>query len=234
MSIASELNRLLQAKSDLATSITNKGVTVPSATTIDGYAALVDQIQQGGGLPYDSKVEYLECNGTQYIDTGIAVTSGMNVTIKFSPTLKDSTNNMLYGYIDTGTSLQNYATTSNNVRSRWGSTSTYKDLAFDANNILVFTVANKVAVLINQTKNTLVNYTAGTTFTSLTLTVGAVNNAGTIIKTRGLRIYSISVGNLRDMIPVRVGQVGYMYDRISGTLIGNAGTGSFTLGPDVT
>lgn len=53
MSIASEINRLQQAKSDLAASITNKGVTVPAATTIDGYAALVDQIQGGGGLqPY--------------------------------------------------------------------------------------------------------------------------------------------------------------------------------------
>ena len=49
MSIASELNRLLQAKSDLATSIAAKGVTVPAATTINGYAALVDQIQGGGG-----------------------------------------------------------------------------------------------------------------------------------------------------------------------------------------
>lgn len=53
MSIASELNRLQQAKSDLATSIAAKGVTVPAATTIDGYAALVDQIQNGGGMqPY--------------------------------------------------------------------------------------------------------------------------------------------------------------------------------------
>ena len=35
-----------------------------------------------------------------------------------------------------------------------------------------------------------------------------------------------------DLIPVRVGQTGYMYDRISGSFYGNAGTGSFTLGPD--
>jgi hypothetical protein len=49
MSISTEIARLQQAKSDLATSIANKGVTVPAATTIDGYAALVDQIQTGGG-----------------------------------------------------------------------------------------------------------------------------------------------------------------------------------------
>ena len=36
-----------------------------------------------------------------------------------------------------------------------------------------------------------------------------------------------------DMIPVRVGNVGYMYDRVSGRLFGNAGLGQFVLGPDV-
>lgn len=47
MSIASEISRLQTAKFDLKTSIENKGVTVPSATTLDGYAALVDQISGG-------------------------------------------------------------------------------------------------------------------------------------------------------------------------------------------
>ena len=37
---------------------------------------------------------------------------------------------------------------------------------------------------------------------------------------------------LRDFIPVRVGNVGYMYDKVSGQLFGNSGTGSFILGPD--
>jgi hypothetical protein len=37
---------------------------------------------------------------------------------------------------------------------------------------------------------------------------------------------------LLDCIPVRVGNVGYMYDKVSGKLFGNAGTGKFILGPD--
>lgn len=49
MSIASEITRLQGAKSDLKTAIEAKGVTVPSSTTIDGYATLVGQIQTGGG-----------------------------------------------------------------------------------------------------------------------------------------------------------------------------------------
>lgn len=35
-----------------------------------------------------------------------------------------------------------------------------------------------------------------------------------------------------DLIPVRKGSTGYLYDRVSGRLYGNAGTGSFILGPD--
>ena len=35
-----------------------------------------------------------------------------------------------------------------------------------------------------------------------------------------------------DLIPVRVGTTGYMYDKVSGQLFGNEGTGNFILGPD--
>jgi len=44
MSIASEISRLTSAKSSIKTAIQNKGVTVPDATTLDGYSALIDQI----------------------------------------------------------------------------------------------------------------------------------------------------------------------------------------------
>ena len=49
MSISSEITRLQTAKSDLKTAIESKGVTVPSSTTLDGYATLVGQISGGGG-----------------------------------------------------------------------------------------------------------------------------------------------------------------------------------------
>ena len=35
------------------------------------------------------------------------------------------------------------------------------------------------------------------------------------------------------MVPVRVGQVGYMYDKVSGEFFENKGSGNFGLGPDV-
>lgn len=49
MSIATEITRLQTAKADLKTAIEGKGVTVPSATKIDGYADLVESIETGGG-----------------------------------------------------------------------------------------------------------------------------------------------------------------------------------------
>lgn len=44
MTIASEIIRLQNAKSSIATSIWNKWVTVPAATKLDWYPALIDQI----------------------------------------------------------------------------------------------------------------------------------------------------------------------------------------------
>lgn len=49
MSIVSEIIRLQNAKASIKTSIENKGVEVPSVTTLDGYSSLIDSIPSGGG-----------------------------------------------------------------------------------------------------------------------------------------------------------------------------------------
>ena len=59
MSVQTELNRLNTAKSDIVTAITNKGVTVPSSTKLDGMASLIDGIS-AGGFP----------NGTEWTKSG--------------------------------------------------------------------------------------------------------------------------------------------------------------------
>ena len=57
-----------------------------------------------------------------------------------------------------------------------------------------------------------------------------------VIRNIGLKIYDFQIYDngilVRYFIPVRVGTVGYMYDKVSGKLFGNAGTGEFILGPD--
>ncbi len=44
MSIQNEITRLSTAKKDIAAAIKNKGVSVPSDLTIDGYAAKINEI----------------------------------------------------------------------------------------------------------------------------------------------------------------------------------------------
>lgn len=78
MSIASEITRLQNAKSALATSIANKGVTVPSSTTLDGYSALVDQIQTGGSSDWVKK------DGKTYIHLEIPNSSLCAQTLYFN------------------------------------------------------------------------------------------------------------------------------------------------------
>lgn len=65
MSIASELTRIQGAKSDLRTSIINKGVQVPQSALIDSYSGYVDQIQQGssGNLFDGADLKYLLYKG---------------------------------------------------------------------------------------------------------------------------------------------------------------------------
>lgn len=66
MSIATEITRLQGAKADLKTAIEAKGVTVPSSTTIDGYATLVGQISGGGstGPIIEKDVNFYDYDGT--------------------------------------------------------------------------------------------------------------------------------------------------------------------------
>ena len=68
MSISSEITRISNAKTAIAESIANKGVTVPSGTKIDGMAALIDSIQTGGGgAVQPSKTLTVTSNGTTTI-----------------------------------------------------------------------------------------------------------------------------------------------------------------------
>ena len=71
MSVQSEIDRIAGAKSNISTAITNKGVTVPSGTKLDGMAALIDSISSGGGGG-SSGGGYLK--GTNFENISVAIT----------------------------------------------------------------------------------------------------------------------------------------------------------------
>lgn len=68
MSIASEITRIQNAKTDIKTAIENKGVTVPSTSTLDDYADYIDSIQTSGGTANIQPLS-VTANGT-YIASG--------------------------------------------------------------------------------------------------------------------------------------------------------------------
>lgn len=77
MSIATEITRLQTAKDDLKTAIEAKGVTVPSATKLDGYAALVGQITTGGGESKNAQV----VQGTTRTSSSTMTAIGSELTV---------------------------------------------------------------------------------------------------------------------------------------------------------
>lgn len=90
MSIRSEITRIENAKSDIAEAIADKGVTVPSGTTLDGMAALISDIETGSDpvlqtktvTPTTSKQTITADSGYDGLDT---------VTVNAMPTATQAT-----------------------------------------------------------------------------------------------------------------------------------------------
>lgn len=79
MSVITELTRIQGGKTSLKTSIEAKGVSVPSATLIDGYATLIDQIQTGGGgTPIFKSIDVSDFSGTTF-DTLTSYLTGITI-----------------------------------------------------------------------------------------------------------------------------------------------------------
>ena len=85
MSVQSEITRLENAKNSISTAITNKGVTVPSGTKLDGMAVLIGSIESGGANLQTKAVTYT-ANGTNTItpDDGYDGLSSVDVTVDVS------------------------------------------------------------------------------------------------------------------------------------------------------
>ena len=178
-------------------------------------------------LPYDYQVEYLESSGAPYIDTGVYITKSTTVEISHQviALYADVSGDITYFSCWTSNNQCAYCfrTGSNAIRTRWGS-STSTDLAVSKNDMILFTVDGTKYINKNVTKNTTKSANTSSSYPTnqtLRLFAGTAN--------RPVRIYYAKVGNL-DLIPVVKDNVGYFYDKNSGVLYGNAGSGEFTYG----
>ena len=205
---------------------------------------LRNALMAGKRLPYDAEVEYLATTGGQYINTGIIGSSATKVeiaayTTNITPTMA------LFGARNTSNgnrpsySIWRSAVQAGGYRMR-----------FDYNSASADSVVggNWDASMVNTiTKDNVSNYINGTlasvnTAHSFSLDIpfylGTINGSGTPATYYFVgRIYSCEIWDANgvlvfDGIPVRRGTVGYLYDRVTGKLFGNAGTGDFVLGPD--
>ena len=192
---------------------------------------------QQNTVSYDTEIEYLESTGTQWIDTGITPYTNTRVQFKFMNLAV--TGDVIVGYYTTDDKTDwrffNYQQQtyfdipgSANFGNRIYGNSTYGNTVYEYE-LGNFYVKDLVTgqYKIGQQNN--VEYTG-----SSTITLNNYSQSSTKSKNR-FYYFKIYDGNtlVRDFIPVRVGQVGYMYDRVSRQLFGNDGTGNFTLGPDI-
>jgi hypothetical protein len=200
--------------------------------------------------PYDAKVNHLQSDGTAYINTGIKASSNIKVDadIKVLSTFTGDSCAIFGSRIannNTALTLQYYKTSSGTSKYwRWcfgnnGNTANHDGTMGDfhlssisAANTMVITGAG--------------SYTATCTSSSFSnnydIYIFGMNNGGehggkgalANIQVNAFKIYNGS-SLVRDYIPVRKDNVGYLYDKVSGQLFGNsASSGAFTFGNDVT
>ena len=201
-------------------------------------------IWQANSLPYDAEIEYLQADGTQYIDIGVIPDATIVVDTKISVTGRDclsgsepsSNSNGRFKWGSNGSGYLYYGWGNNNITS-----STLKmdiDTPYtyhlqqsdqyvkDSTDTTVLSSTNSTLTRFNTSPITLFRFRSGTA-------VRSYNGTGAV------RVYYCNITKSSDntnmqLIPVRVGQVGYLYDKIGGQLYGNSGSGDLILGPDVT
>ena len=185
--------------------------------------------QKTTGLPYDAEVEYLESTGTQWIDTGIRPAQNLSFAVEFN----NLNVNVGYGNVfgsRLGSNNNEYQVTLYNGGSV-GVGTRYSGLRFYANEINTIIYNGIDELNINGTVKKIVPQSCELANGNILLF--GISQNGVETQLANCRIYNVKFGNVRDMIPVRKGGVGYMYDRVSKQLFGNQGSGNFIVGPDV-
>lgn len=187
-------------------------------------------------MPYDSKIEYLESSGNQYIDTGHILNGNDKVDIVYD--------RLGYGIIFG--SRSSYNTKECSITNESGNNHKYyikfgitgqQQIIYESNTQPTGTVSVHIEsgdIKVNGTTVSTALY--GSNFFNGNCFLFLINQNGSAYSgTQKFpqRIRSFKIEGILDLIPVRRGNVGYMYDKVSGKLFGNAGTGQFILGNDI-
>lgn len=186
----------------------------------------------GKSLPYDAEVEYLIFNKCS-VNTGIKPSTNYKYYWKYLWTDRanytyiftnggSSGNWFMFGGIEASNRTHIHIKSSTSLNSNIINANTLYEGSFMRN-------GNNMEVRLN---NTLMASLAYMDFQSSRNLI--IND----YRDFNIYMYNFSIYNENDvlilgLIPVRVGTTGYMYDKVSGQLFSNNGTGSFIVGPDV-
>lgn len=190
-------------------------------------------------LPYDAQVEYLESDGTQYIETGIVPGADTGISIEIER-LNDNDAFIVGLKNDSGNTRWCIgASSGSNIYHGYGSF--YRGNIKPANARASLNYLNDGTFTVENLLNSANKYSRNIVALPFTPTYnirlfGSAGVVGAFSQWTGrMKSVKISQGSavIMDCIPVRIGQVGYMYDKVSGEFFGNDGTGDFILGADV-
>lgn len=209
--------------------------------------------RQGGQiLPYDAEIEYIKSTGTQRIFFNNYIVNPNTeyyLTLKFDNKASNwsSANKGVYGGVITGGDTDccfsvNFGGSTNQTTTLfWWTNKTYQSGASVKSKDYGSTIISNKNTIHYTNGN--INY-GGTNFAVTTKTT--TNGQGFTLfgtgSTTPFSAYNMYVYNFKliensitihDYIPVRIGQTGYLYDKVSGELFGNAGTDNFILGADI-
>lgn len=183
---------------------------------------------------YDAEIEFIQSNGTQYIDTNLKLSdSNYVIDAKFNISTNTSKNfaalftNREKGYNTYGYAISNTRTYINPCNNPDSAISVTYSVNID------YTLSLKRGeVTLNGTTYSNTYYNSGYSRNSLWILRQRYNGVGLSAK-----LYYLTIRHnddiIMDFIPVRVGDVGYLFDKVRGRLFGNDGTGDFILGGDI-
>lgn len=179
-------------------------------------------------LPYDSKIEYLESNRYQYIDAQFYVKSTSSIRIVFS-SQSDEQYNHFFGYVDNNNYLYARNAATKMFLESYGN-SGYERI--DLGNKTDYQV--RTLVIDN---NTFASGLKNATLPFYVFYASKSDDISSLVRRASMRFYEMQVYEnnilVHNFIPVRIGQTGYLYDKVANQLFGNIGTRNFILGPDV-
>ena len=195
----------------------------------------------GSSLPYDAEVEYIQTDGKAFIDTGIKTSSNLTFDINIYIPSYSGQGFWCFGGRTYATSGQMafFNNAVNNLKDwRYNNNSrNLNGMLSQGNHNFNNTTSRNTLVIDGSTSLTATNSTFYTNYNFYLLTLNvngtpAIANIANGARILPSKIYLSGV-LVRDYIAVRKDGIGYLYDKVSGELFGNANSeGAFSYGAD--